>query len=168
MQQSLHDGCSEKRPLSGFTFVRNLFQPFADSADTVGSEMSKPSSSSSPWIRGAPQFGFSLFMRLIADRRNTLHPSTGRTHAERRRLGSHGNLAAERHAIRRKCSRARTHCRDLELQGHLGLARVCARWCSKETAGRSHGVRYFARWRTHIFRDQKARRLRERNLVDEY
>src|SRR5215467_437674 len=33
--------------------------------ETVGSEMSNPRWSSSPWMRGAPQVGFSVFMRRI-------------------------------------------------------------------------------------------------------
>src|ERR1035441_9570218 len=40
--------------------------------ETVRSEMPKPSLSSSPWMRGAPQVGFSVAMRKISSRTSLL------------------------------------------------------------------------------------------------
>src|SRR5262252_3544460 len=55
----------ECQPALHLRLVRLALQPLPIARDTVGSETSNPSCSSSPWMRGAPQDGFSDFMRRI-------------------------------------------------------------------------------------------------------
>ena len=50
-----------------FSWSIGRFKPFRY-RDTVGSEMSKPSRSNSPWMRGAPHPGLSVVNRRISDR----------------------------------------------------------------------------------------------------
>src|SRR5260370_1489711 len=64
-------------------FCRKVCQCLADSGffgallthrETARSERSKPSLSNSPWMRGAPQVGFSTTMRKISSRNSLLIP----------------------------------------------------------------------------------------------
>src|ERR1035438_822296 len=60
--RSLRRKDSQRRAGSGSRFARFTQR------ETVRSEMSTPSLSSTPWMRGAPQVGFSATMRKIKSR----------------------------------------------------------------------------------------------------
>jgi len=61
----------ERQPALGFAVVLSALDP-REKPETVGSEISKPSWSDSPWIRGAPKPGFSAFNRRMRRRISTL------------------------------------------------------------------------------------------------
>ena len=57
---------SQRWPISGLLGARR------SQRETVGWEIGKPSLSNSPWIRGAPQVGFSAAMRKMSARSSRL------------------------------------------------------------------------------------------------
>src|ERR1700760_2440304 len=62
-------------PPAGFALVRNPLQPLQVARHSRFRDV-EASSSNSPWMRGAPQLGFSLFMRRI--KRRTSSTTFGR------------------------------------------------------------------------------------------